>query len=254
MTLSTATSGREQAFWDEHVPRLEQVVSEYRRGPDPNTALMLDVLEPLEGRRVLDFACGAGLTSAWLAARGAVVTGVDISSASIARAREVVDALGLRADFVVGEIDRGVLDDAVFDRVTGRWALHHVDTALVPDALSKRLVPGGVGSFHETMGLNPILRLARSHLMSFPGVIRFGSTDEHPLRGRDLESIRAAFGSLELRVAEMTFVRILDRNLFRHRRPRARRLAALVDDWLLERGAGRWSYHQVVCVAKPSVD
>jgi SAM-dependent methyltransferase len=251
---STAMSGREQAFWDEHVPPLEQVVSEYRRGPDPNTALMLDVLEPLEGRRVLDFACGAGLTSAWLAARGALVTGIDISAASITRAHEVVGALGLRADFVVGEIDRDVLGDAVFDRVTGRWALHHVDTAVVPHTLSKRLVPGGVGSFHETMGLNPILRFARNHLMSVPGVIRFGSLDEHPLVGRDLELIRAAFGELELRVAEMTFMRILDRNLFAHRRPRARRLAALADDWLLERGAGRWSYHQVVCVAKPSED
>jgi len=244
-------SGREQAFWDEHLPPLEQVVAEYRRGPDPNTALMLDALEPLGGRRVLDFACGAGLTSAWLAARGASVTGVDISAASVARAHEVVEALGLRADFVAGEVDGGALGDAAFDRVTGRWALHHVDTTIVPRALSERLAPGGVGSFHETMGLNPILRFARNHLMWLPGIVRFGSVDEHPLLERDLELIRAAFGTLELRVAELTFVRILDRNLFRHRRPRARRLAARIDDWLLERGACTWSYHQVLCVAKP---
>jgi SAM-dependent methyltransferase len=245
------SSDRERAFWDEHVGSLDEVLWMYRRGPDPNTAFMLDAVEPVRGKRVLDFACGTGLTSAWLAARGALVTGIDISASSIARARELVGVLGLEADFVVGDIDDGALGGRVFDRVTGRWALHHVDTAVVPRALSERLVPGGVGAFHETMGLNPLLRFARKHLMWLPGVVRFGSVDEHPLVASDLERIREAFGSMELRVAEMTFARILDRNVFRHRRPRARRLAAAIDDWLLARGAGSWSYHQVVCVAKP---
>lgn len=245
-------SDRELAFWDEHVPPLEHIMWEYRRGPDPNTALMLDALEPLEDKRVLDFACGAGLTSAWLAARGAIVTGIDISPASVARAREATGALDLEADFVVGRVDGNALEGSLFDRVTGRWALHHVDSSVVPRALSERLVPGGVGAFHETMGLNPLLRFAREHLMSLPGVVRFGSVDEHPLVSRDLALIREAFGELDLRVAEMTFMRILDRNVFQHRRPRARRLAALVDDWLMDQGAASWSYHQVVCVAKPA--
>jgi SAM-dependent methyltransferase len=245
------TSDREQAFWDEHVPALEEILAEYREGPDPNTRLMLDLLEPLEGKRVLDFACGAGLTSAWLAARGARVTGIDISPASIERAREVVAALGFEAEFVVGEVDRGALTGHSFDRVTGRWALHHVDTDTVPRALADLLVPGGVGSFHETMGLNPVLRFARGHLMGLPGVIRFGSVDEHPLVRHDLERVRAAFGTLELKVAELTFIRILDRNIFHHRRPRARRVAGLIDDWLLAHGVASWSYHQVVYVSKP---
>jgi SAM-dependent methyltransferase len=247
-----AASDREQLFWDAHVGSLGEIVSAYRAGPDPNTALMLGALEPLSGRRVLDFACGAGLVSAWLAARGAIVTGIDISPASILRAREVVGAVGLDAEFVVGQIEDGALRDRLFDRVTGRWALHHVDTAVVPRAIGHHLVPGGVGAFHETMGLNPVLRFARSHLMWLPGVVRFGTVDEHPLVADDLERIRQAFGHVELQVGQMTFVRILDRNVFRHRRPRARRVAGAIDDWLLAHGAGRWSYHQIVCVAKPA--
>jgi SAM-dependent methyltransferase len=250
MAGMTETSGREQIFWDDHVSSLDEVLAEYRKGPDPNTRLMLDLLEPLEGRRVLDFACGAGLTSAWLASRGAAVTGIDISPVSIARAREVVAALGFEAEFVVGQVDQGALSGRSFERVTGRWALHHVDTNSVPRALAAVLVSGGVGSFHETMGINPVLRFARRRLMGLPGVIRFGSVDEHPLVRDDLERIRAAFGTLELKVAELTFVRILDRNLFDHRRPRARRGAAAIDDWLLRRGAGSWSYHQVLHVSK----
>jgi SAM-dependent methyltransferase len=251
MTSSSETLVREQEFWDDHVPSVDAVVASFRRGPDPNTALMLDALEPLNDRRVLDFACGAGLTAAWLAARGAVVTGVDVSPMSVARAREVAQRLALTADFVVGDVLDGALGDRTFDRVTGRWALHHVDTAAVGRVLSAHLRPSGWGAFHETMGLNPMLRFARRRLMWLPGVARFGSVDEHPLEREDLDALRAAFGDLDLRVAEMTFVRILDRNVFRHRRPRAKRLAGAVDDWLLSRGAGSWSYHQVVWVTKP---
>ena len=179
---ATATSDRERAFWDQHLSPLGEILDQYHQGPDPNTALMLDLLEPLQGRRVLDFACGAGLTCAWLAARGAEVTGIDVSPASIESARRLLDALGLEADLVVGEIDDDdVLAGEPFDRVTGRWALHHVDTAAAAVALSRRLKPGGRGSFHETMGLNPVLRFARARLMWLPGLARFGSEDEHPL-------------------------------------------------------------------------
>ncbi|HEX2412065.1 MAG TPA: methyltransferase domain-containing protein [Solirubrobacteraceae bacterium] len=240
---------RERLFWDDHVPSLDQVVAAFRRGPDPNTALMLDAVEPVQGRRVLDFACGAGLTSAWLAARGADVTGIDISPASIERAREVVEHLGLEARFVAGDVD-SALGDETFERVVGRWALHHVDTAAVGRALSARLAESGVGAFHETFGLNPVLRFARRRLMWLPGLTRFGSVDEHPLEERDIADLRDAFGHAELRVAHMTFVRILDRNVFRHRRTRARRLAGAIDDRLLARGLGKWSYHQVLYVSR----
>jgi SAM-dependent methyltransferase len=251
MPRSADTAQREQEFWDSHVPPLERLLSDYHRGPDPNTALMLDAVEPLRGRRVLDFACGAGVTSAWLAARGAIVTGIDISPESIARAGEVSDRLGLNARFVVGDVETA-LGTEIFDRVVGRWALHHVDTPAVARALSAHLAPDGVGAFHETFALNPLLRFARRHLMWLPGLTRFGSVDEHPLDRQDLAELHDAFGHVELRTAELTFIRILDRNVFRHRRPRARRLAAAVDDWLLARGPGAWSYHQVVCVARSS--
>src|SRR4051794_6423459 len=144
MGVAAEAARREQEFWDEHVPSLHDVVATFARGPDPNTALMLDAVEPVAGRRVLDFACGAGLTSAWLAARGASVTGIDISPASVARAREVVAHLGLDARFVAGDV-QSALGDETFDAVVGRWALHHVDTAAVGRALSARLAPGGRG-------------------------------------------------------------------------------------------------------------
>src|SRR5450631_1797834 len=91
---------REREFWDEHVPALERTRVRYLRGPEPNTRAMLDAVEPLSGMRVLDFACGAGVTSGFLAQRGAQVTAIDISPGSIRRAGELAQEMGHSIEFI----------------------------------------------------------------------------------------------------------------------------------------------------------
>jgi 2-polyprenyl-3-methyl-5-hydroxy-6-metoxy-1,4-benzoquinol methylase len=238
---------REQAFWDENVPALENVIREYERGPDPNTRAMLDALEPLAGRKALDFACGGGLVSAWLADRGAIVTAIDVSSESTFRTRELCDSLGLGVTVVTGEVGAATLTGAPFDRIAGRYALHHLDCAAVAPLLARSLAPGGTAAFLETMAANPLLRLARRHLAGRGPVRTYATPDEHPLTKEDLAAIRGAFGSVELRVAQMTFLRIFDRNVLRYRFPRAGRALGAVDDFLLKRlGLRSYSYHQVL--------
>ncbi len=114
----------ERAFWDHHIPPLASCLEEYHRGPDPNTTALLDALEPLAGRSVLDFACGA-VMSAWLTDRGADVTGVDLSEGAVERAVELFHALGLRATFVAEDVAAiAGADGNRFDRIAGRYALH----------------------------------------------------------------------------------------------------------------------------------
>src|SRR4051812_4835609 len=55
-------------------------------------------LGEVAGRRVLDAGCGTGYLSRQLAARGAVVTGVDVSPRMIALARAASPDLDLRVD------------------------------------------------------------------------------------------------------------------------------------------------------------
>jgi hypothetical protein len=101
------------------------------------------------------------------------------------------------------------------------------------------------------MDSNPVLRLARRHLVGRFGIPRYGTLDEHPLTEDDLTVLRNSFGEFELRVAEMQFLRIFDRQVFRHGRPRASRVLGAVDDFLL--GRLRWrsaSYQQVVVLRK----
>jgi SAM-dependent methyltransferase len=241
---------RERTFWDERVQDLERVVRRYERGPDPNTRAMLDAVEPVRGRRVLDFACGAGLTSAFLAKRGALVTAIDISPASIERARQLTQRVGLSVELIAGELTPATFPPHSFDAIVGRYALHHVDLTAIAPILGGILVPGGVGGFLETMGLNPLLNLSRRRLAGRAGVASYGSEDERPLDRSDLRVLEAHIGQVELTVAEMQFLRIFDRNVLRFRQPRLAAALGAFDDLLLRLGLGFLSYHQVVRVAR----
>lgn len=248
---SSGRLDREQDFWDHHVPPLSECLTEYKHGPDPNTATMLAAVAPLDGARVLDFACGAGITSAWLAARGARVTGLDLSPGATKRAEELLKALGLKATFIAAPIETAPLDLAGFDAIVGRYALHHVDCASMGPLLASYLRPGGRAAFVETMATNPLLRFARKHVVGRLGVVRYGTLDEHPLTREDLEVLRHAFGKLELRVGQMTFMRVFDRQVLHYRMPTLSRLLNAVDDFMqLRLRLGSWSYHQVLVLTR----
>jgi SAM-dependent methyltransferase len=236
---------REERFWDEHVPPLEVCLRQYAAGPDPNTRALLDALEPLEGATALEIGCGAGVLSAWLAKRGARLTAVDISPLSISRAKEVAAALGYDIDFVNDGFPSAELDGRAFDRVAGRYVLHHLDLRLAVPALAARLAPGGIAAFVETMATNPILRASRKLAGRF-GIQRFGTDDEQPLGRRDLARLSESIGPLRVVVAQMRFFRIFDRQVLRYRSGIASRLLGSLDDRLLALGLTAASYHQVI--------
>ncbi len=240
---------RERDFWGHHIPGLDACLTEYRAGPDPNTEAMLRAVEPVPGARILDFACGGGVTSAWLAARGADVVGVDLSLDSLARAREVHTALGLHGTFVA-TIDEAQ-DLGPFDAVFGRYALHHTNVSEMAPLLARCVRPGGRGAFVETFATNPLLRMARDLVPGRFGVPKLGTEDERPLGRADLAALRSTFGRLDITCAQMHFLRILDRQVLRYRYPPASSILARLDD-----GIGRipssasFSYFQVIVVHK----
>jgi SAM-dependent methyltransferase len=237
---------REQEFWDSRVESLDDCLKRVRAPPEPNTARAIELLAPLEGAHVLDVGCGTGVLSAWLARAGAKVTGIDISPAQVARASELHQALGLDSRFLAGAISEVELGDSGFDRLAGRYVLHHLDPPSVAGVLAALLRPGGKAVFVETMGLNPILRLARRRLAGRLGVPRYGTEDERPLTSDDLSALSRAFGGLRLEVAEMRFFRILDRQVLHFRFGPLSKLLGSADDVLMFFGLARWSFHQIV--------
>jgi SAM-dependent methyltransferase len=100
------------------------------------------------GTRVLDVGCGVGRWSRLLAARGAEVTGVDLSPTMIAQAQRRAAAEGVadRCQFRVQDLAR--LDvGAQFDVVLGVTVLQHIlDAELLRDAvlrMTAHLAPAG---------------------------------------------------------------------------------------------------------------
>ncbi len=105
-------------------------------------------LKVAPGTRVLDVGCGVGRWSRLLAARGAEVTGVDLSPTMIAQAqRRAADAgVADRCRFLVQDLSR--LDaGGPFDLILGVTVLQHIlDPAALRSALramTAHLAPGG---------------------------------------------------------------------------------------------------------------
>jgi len=88
---------------------------------------LLPWLDVKPGTRVLDVGCGVGRWSRLLAAKGAQVTGVDLSPTMIAQAQQRAAAVGLadRCQFRVQDLS-SLESDGQFDVVLGVTVLQHI--------------------------------------------------------------------------------------------------------------------------------
>lgn len=118
--------------------------------------LMLRLLDPPRGVRVLEVGCGRGvalpvLTHA-LAPRS--ITGLDVDASLLAVARERLQSSGVGARLVEGDVRAMPLDDASFDLVIDFGTCYHVAAGVDGSAAALReiarvLRPGGL-LIHET--------------------------------------------------------------------------------------------------------
>jgi SAM-dependent methyltransferase len=115
---------------------------------------MLALLGEIAGKRVLDAGCGAGALAEAMLARGAVVTGLELSRpmAELARAR-----LGDRATIHVGDLARplAMFADGSFDLVAASLVLHYLEHwEPTLREFARVLAPGGalaLSTHHPTM-------------------------------------------------------------------------------------------------------
>ncbi|MFI1197237.1 class I SAM-dependent methyltransferase [Micromonospora sp. NPDC020750] len=103
---------------------------------------MLRLAGNVSGRRILDAGCGSGPLSAALRAKGAVVTGFDVSAAMVDLARQ---RLGEDADLHVADLSAPLpFPDAEFDDVVASLVLHYLEDWSGPLAELRRVLkPGG---------------------------------------------------------------------------------------------------------------
>jgi len=121
-------------------------------------------LGKVNGKRVLDLACGTGWFSVILAKRGAIVDGIDISGTAIdiaIRRANInnVDSCTRFRQMSFYELD---FSAGCFDVVIGHAALHHAgDKARLCDELHRVLKPGGRIVFNEPFGNSMLLERMR---------------------------------------------------------------------------------------------
>ncbi len=87
---------------------------------------VLSALEPLEGTRILEIACGTGRFSSILAAHGGDVVGLDISAAMLSQGRERARSADLpgNVEFIRGDAARLPFPDDYFDAVLAMRFFH----------------------------------------------------------------------------------------------------------------------------------
>ncbi|MFB6168609.1 MAG: class I SAM-dependent methyltransferase [Haloferacaceae archaeon] len=89
---------------------------------------VLDALAPVEGKEVLEIACGTGRFTVALAERGADIVGLDISAEMLAQGREKARRAGRQVDFLRGDAGRLPFPDDSFDAVFAMRFFHLADT------------------------------------------------------------------------------------------------------------------------------
>lgn len=117
------------------------------------------------GTRALDLATGTGDIAFAVAARGATVVGLDITTRMIELARAKPDARSGRApgpEFLVGDMIALPFLDASFDLVTTGYGLRNVpNLTLAIEEIGRVLKPGGqILSLDFNRPANPIVRAA----------------------------------------------------------------------------------------------
>ncbi len=159
---SNSTAGN---FDPEEISKFEQLASrwwdpqsEFKPLHDINP-LRLDFIDeraPLRGKTVVDVGCGGGILAESMAARGAIVTGIDMGEAPLSVARLHLKESGEKVDY--RRITAEALADerpAAFDVVTCMEMLEHVPDPASTVAACARLVKPGGHVFFSTINRNP---------------------------------------------------------------------------------------------------
>ena len=119
-------------------------VEKWKAGETSLTPLETSFLGDVRGKKVLHLQCHFGQDTLSIAREGAEVTGVDLSSASVAAATRLASETGIPARFVEGNVFEVRLDQR-FDIVFTSWGVLGWLPELEPwaETIAAHIAPGG---------------------------------------------------------------------------------------------------------------
>ena len=154
--------------------------------------------ERCQGAAVLDYCCGNGEESLYVAKHGArKVIGIDISDVSIQNCRESAEAAGVSDRVEFKTMDAEALDfpDDSFDLIMEYGVLHHLDLDRAMPELARVLKPGGVMVCTETLVHNPLIRWYRRRTPE----LRTEWEAEHIIGRKNFATMEQHFGGIDRR-------------------------------------------------------
>lgn len=150
------------------------------------------------GKRVLDFGCGGGVYTNFLAECGASHVGaIDISDVSVANAQRAADAAGYgdRVKCEVMDCEALTYPDNSFDIVSEAGVLHHIDLPKAMAEMARVLAPDGKAICYEAVGHNPLFQAYRN----MTPVLRTKYETEHILKMKDIGIVRRNFERVDIK-------------------------------------------------------
>ena len=170
------------------------------------------ILERCKNTKVLDYCCGDGDFSIFLAKNKAKVTGIDISSVSIKRAKRESINQGVEENtsFLVMDAEKLEFPDNYFDIIVCNGVLHHLDIKKAYPELMRVIKLDGKIICDEPLFYNPIFQLYRKMTPH----LRTRWEMEHILTKKEIELARKYFNNVETRFFHLfTLMAVPFRNL-----------------------------------------
>jgi len=102
------------------------------------------------GMRVLDVGSGVGGPSRYLASKGCVVTGLDLTASYVELSRVLAERVGLSVDYICADALEMPFEDASFDLIwTQHASMNIADKPRLYGEMARLLKPGGRLAFHD---------------------------------------------------------------------------------------------------------
>lgn len=148
-------------------------------------------------KTVLDYGCGDGYCTVFLAKNGARAIGIDISDVSVGNARKRATDEGVKgnAHFSVMDCELLAFGPNTFDIIVVAGVLHHLDLEKALSELARIVKKDGEVICHEGLGDNPVIDLYRKRTLH----LRTEWEAQHALRVRDFKLIRRHFSKVDAR-------------------------------------------------------
>lgn len=157
----------ERKFHDNWARSLKTSQVNYREAFEGDTAIenkfAISHIGEIKGKKILDLGCGVGDASLYFASHGAQVYSIDISLGMIKFVKRLAKEKGFSKSITSKMMKAEDLKfpGRYFDFVFGNGILHHVSIAMALDEVYRVLKHGGIATFIEPLGHNPIINIYR---------------------------------------------------------------------------------------------